>query len=339
MEIVLINDAYAAEVDEAIDQANSLQNQFHYIRLDKQSEQRFQMLAFNTVYAPDLFSMMSTPIKEIRGYHPFLLAIIDVLLEDDGGYDIFSSIDTDSGLGILTTSGVPDEIIPEERIVSYFLYYFARFAHCFIDPNYENHDEPAPEGCYYDSKLDKMDLLKSMRGGAFCNDCRERLVNGHEMLSPLQFGALQALFSKSGEIVKGSLGSEQISEPVFISYSQGDIANYTAFSGSLEHAGINYWNTESLKPGLSLADQLQNAIRGCSLCIYILTQSSAKSKWCLAEVGAFWGAGKNVFVYKADPNIDDEDMPPLLKGVFLMEDTRKLINQVKDALGISNGLE
>jgi hypothetical protein len=55
------------------------------------------------------------------------------------------------------------------------------------------------------------------------------------------------------------------------------------------------------------------------------------SQWCLNEIGAFWGAGKRIFLYAAHHDVEN-DLPPLFKGDYWTGDARELIRQVREKL-------
>jgi TIR domain len=120
--------------------------------------------------------------------------------------------------------------------------------------------------------------------------------------------------------------------PVFISYSEKDTAPYTSLCFALESEKVDYWNPKGMKAGISLKDQLKDAINKCDVCIFIVTRSSIDSKWCLAETGAFWGAGKRIILYVANPDIGQQKIPPLFQGDLQTCDVREVIRQSKEAL-------
>ena len=49
----------------------------------------------------------------------------------------------------------------------------------------------------------------------------------------------------------------------------------------------------------------------------------------MAELGAFWGAGKRVMGYLADPNLPEQDLPVQLKGNLWTDDPAKVIKSLK----------
>jgi hypothetical protein len=117
--------------------------------------------------------------------------------------------------------------------------------------------------------------------------------------------------------------------PAFISHSHKDEAFYSTLCLALDGAGIPRWDVASLAPGSSLADQLRTAIGQCEVCIFLATRRSIESQWCLAELGAFWGAGKRVIVYLGDPEKTEKDMPPQFQGNLWASSARQLLDTVR----------
>jgi TIR domain len=90
---------------------------------------------------------------------------------------------------------------------------------------------------------------------------------------------------------------------IFLSYAQEDRTIYSELCKMLLAGGQSYWDADSMPLGAMLQDKLREGIRACDACLFVATQHSIASKWCLAELGAFWGAGKPVIPYIADPAI------------------------------------
>ena len=118
---------------------------------------------------------------------------------------------------------------------------------------------------------------------------------------------------------------------VFISYSNKDEAFYNTLTLALKGAKIQLWSVDSLESGASLSEQLRAAIERCEICVFLATQHSIKSQWCLAEIGAFWGAGKRVIVYLADPDLNEDDIPPQFKGNLYEKNPLKLVQAIRKA--------
>jgi hypothetical protein len=119
--------------------------------------------------------------------------------------------------------------------------------------------------------------------------------------------------------------------PVFISHSHKDEAVYSALCLALDSAGIRRWDVSAMSLGDSLSGQLRRAINECGQCVFIATRRSIESQWCLAELGAFWGAGKTVIMFLADPDLEEAVLPPQLRGNLTANDARRLITALKEA--------
>jgi len=66
------------------------------------------------------------------------------------------------------------------------------------------------------------------------------------------------------------------------------------------------------------------------VCVFLATARSLQSGWCLAELGAFWGAGKKVIIYRADPTIDQSKLPPQFRENLWTTDASDLVEGIKD---------
>jgi hypothetical protein len=115
----------------------------------------------------------------------------------------------------------------------------------------------------------------------------------------------------------------------FISHSQEDAAAYSSLCLVLDGANIPRWDPKKLYSGHSLAEQLRLAIEQCEVCVFIATQQSVKSSWCLAEVGAFWGAGKTVIGYIADSGVKSSELPPQLDGNVWVNDAARVVSDIR----------
>lgn len=118
---------------------------------------------------------------------------------------------------------------------------------------------------------------------------------------------------------------------VFVSHSADDEALYSSLCLALDRSGISRWDVSGLTPGASLSGGLQAAIARCDVCVFLATARSIESRWCLAELGAFWGAGKKVIVYVADPALDESQLPPQFRGTYWTRDAAQLVDGIREA--------
>ena len=116
---------------------------------------------------------------------------------------------------------------------------------------------------------------------------------------------------------------------VFISHSMKDQAVYTSLCAALDKSGVRRWDVSTLTSGGSLSDQLQSAIMQCDVCIFLATSRSVQSPWCQAELGAFWGSGKIVILFMADPDLNENELPRQFKDQLRETSFQGLINAIK----------
>ena len=116
---------------------------------------------------------------------------------------------------------------------------------------------------------------------------------------------------------------------IFVSHSQQDEAVYSNFCLALDGAGVERWDPKTMAVGQSLADQLREAIRICDGCVFLATKRSVESKWCMAELGAFWGAGRHVMIFLADPDISEAQLPTQFQGNLWTRDARRVLESIR----------
>jgi len=115
IEILVIGKGYEATITEAIDIANRLQGQFEYSRLKPEDGARFVMLQFERIKAPEFLDSMVRLRKEARGYHPFMIVVVDAPVDGSDFTNLFCSSRGEAGLGVLTSANVP-KVIGTRRI-------------------------------------------------------------------------------------------------------------------------------------------------------------------------------------------------------------------------------
>jgi CheY-like chemotaxis protein len=101
---------------------------------------------------------------------------------------------------------------------------------------------------------------------------------------------------------------------VFVSHSFENKPEFENVADALAARGVSYWNPAEIRPGESLREQLRVAVERCSVCVFVATRKSIGSSWCGAELGAFWGAGKPIIVYVAEPSLADDELPQIVQG-------------------------
>lgn len=193
IEILNQSKNFEKQISYAISIANSNQVEFNYSEFSIAEKHEFEELSKPNVNPKKLMNEMENFRNCLSDYHPHLLLITDVLLDRN----VFGSSRGEKGVGVLTTNNVADIILPRDKIHAYIVYYLARYTLNYINFEHKNHTDT--RNCVYDRKGYKKDILKSMRGDAFCQPCRNRLLS--KTLTISQLNALNSLFSLSGQIL------------------------------------------------------------------------------------------------------------------------------------------
>lgn len=201
IEVVTIGNVSTVDVEQAVSIANSVQNEFTYSLLKSADAQPFKVLAYQRATAKKFLDSIEDRRFYIRGFHPFLIAVVDAELEGKRYGNLFGSHRAKNGVAVFTIANVENLIIPQGRMAAYCLYYFARNTLTFIAPSHRNHDET--KDCVFDRKLNKLDIKRSMKARAICDDCRNALLTEESSLTPAQFEAIDALFEISGKTLEG----------------------------------------------------------------------------------------------------------------------------------------
>jgi hypothetical protein len=210
VEVVIINRYVSDSINQAIRLANSLQDEVSFTTLPIEEAQHFYMHAFNHMKSTDFLNAMEHIKQTIRGFHPFMIAIVEAAVDGPKYSNLFGSYRSDKGIAFFTTHNVLNLIVPEDRIHCYVLYYLARYTLSFIVPRHKNHDDTRE--CVFDRKIIKTDILKSMRSRPFCDECRKSLVYESTQLSPKQFAALEILFETTKILLEK--GYKFVDEPL-----------------------------------------------------------------------------------------------------------------------------
>lgn len=118
---------------------------------------------------------------------------------------------------------------------------------------------------------------------------------------------------------------------VFVSYPSESLKDVQEIVGQLKERGIDVWFAQDKR---SLAPNLPNFIREgiqeSFCCLFILNKHSAQSKWCHAEVGAFWGTDRPIVVLMIPPEADPRDMPPYLPIIQHSDDFERVVETIED---------
>lgn len=200
LEIIDYTSEFKDDIRKSISIANSSQNSIN-LELIQSPYSDLNLNKFEDVDGRFVIKSLINIRNQKKGFHPFLLAITDKYLYNEKYYNLFSTNDEYEGIGVFTTHNVPEEIIPKDKMVAYFLYYFVRNIIGYMSPENENHDKT--KGCLYDTKEHRIDILSSMKEGALCSDCRDIMfMSKKSIVNETILQSLDEILRKCKEVLK-----------------------------------------------------------------------------------------------------------------------------------------
>jgi predicted nucleotide-binding protein len=212
-------------------------------------------------------------------------------------------------------------------MTAYFLYYLARYTLSFIVPAHKNHDDTRE--CVYDRKVNKLDLLKSMRARSLCDDCRKALLNGDSPLSPRQLTAVDKIFDLSGKFL--SQNERDAKEPrlprTFIGSSTEGLPVANKLQSLLEHdVDAEIWNQGTVFGlGDSTLEALEAGVQVYEFGVFVftpddqlqtrgITKSVARDN-VIFELGLFVGKLSRRHAFVINPAKNAISLPSDLAGI------------------------
>lgn len=323
VDIVRIGDVAVANVSKAILAANSAQSSFVFSELSEDSAARFAAHSYRSVRASQMLDALEEVRQELRGYHPFLIALTDAQIDGKNFGNLFGSHRAENGLAIVTTSNVASIILPDDRLHPYFVYYFARYGLSFVAPAHRNHDDCRE--CVFDRKIDKRDLIKSMKRRPLCDECRAQLLSAATQMSPRQLDAVERLFAASGDLLRAE--AREVKPRVFIgSSSEGlSIANKVKELLAPDHSVV-VWNQGTVFGlGDATLEALERAVLEYDFGVFVFTpddelhmrgvQKPVARDNVVFELGLFIGRLGRGNAYVVQPGRGSIALPTDLSGI------------------------
>jgi len=283
VEFVAIGDVPLGDVTRAAELANEVQSEFTFVPIHETCAAEIRQYAFRRWTTTELFVLLDDFRLKIRGFHPYLIAIIDADLSGPKFCNLFGSHEADRGLAAITIANVPSIVIPTDRMAAYFVYYFARYTLSFISPGHTNHDDS--RGCVFDRKIRKHDLLDSMRARALCDDCRKMLIGNSTRMTAQQFASLDTLFALSGKLLDQQTGSEDMPKTdtkprVFVGSSAEGLKVARAIQSALNYdCYMELWTqSDVFTLGIATLEALEAALDRYDYAIFVFTPDDQVTK-------------------------------------------------------------
>ncbi len=227
--------------------------------------------------------------------------VFDGELTDGEFSNLFGYGKPEDGIGLLSSNNVEEIIIPSDKMVSYFVFFFARYAINTMLPDHNNHYDT--RGCVFDFKELKTDLTKSMKSGAMCDQCRMEMLSGDYSITPKQFNALNTIFEASGSILNSAPQAKALKpkKRIFIGSSAEGLEIARIIQNELSHDfELEIWNQGTFDIlGKSYLESLEEATNKFDFGIFVFTpddtissrgqQKSVARDNVIFELGMFLG--------------------------------------------------
>jgi hypothetical protein len=117
---------------------------------------------------------------------------------------------------------------------------------------------------------------------------------------------------------------------VFISYPSESFDLASLLVDRLRNENIEVWFDQvHIRASQNISDRIRAGLEESICCIFVLSTYSLESKWCHAEVGAFWGSGKPIVIYPTQPRCE---VPSYLSGIRVANDLSEMVFAIKQIM-------
>lgn len=201
VEIMDIREKCTKDMITAVDAANQIQDQFKFSFIDKLYIDEMWLHVRKETHTGQFMDALEEKKKEWRGFHPLIICFFDSAIRSDNWTNLFSSRRAKKGIVIVTTSNVEEIIVPKGKMASYFLFELAVNTLAFIVGGKKHHHEIDDDSanCVFGFKEHKKNILKSMKTGFICDDCRSWFLDNSDDLSTKQLSAFMNMLKKCSE--------------------------------------------------------------------------------------------------------------------------------------------
>jgi predicted nucleotide-binding protein len=274
IEIVRIGNSFRKEVEEVVCLLDNIQTEFQLSLLKPIEEGRFRLLEFKEAFADELLTKVKKVRSDLKGFHPYLIAISDTsLLRNNKSYVCGDSF-PDSGIALFTFNHVVDAVVPVNKVKAYIAYYIARFAFNFLIPLHKSHEEKSD--CVFDTHISHVDLINRIKCGAICDKCREKVTTEDYNMTTSQFSCLQVMFSKARELLTNDIEtveSKSKKQKIFIGSSFEGLNVARKIQVELENDfEVVIWNQGVFdRLSVSFLEQLEQTVNYFDYGIFVFT--------------------------------------------------------------------
>lgn len=273
IDVINFDEEFEFEFETAINIANTIQSDFIFTKADRSFVQKFKLIHLEENDGNEFIDNAIEIRNDIPGYFPHMLFISGNPLEADDWSNLFAHNRAEDGISIVSTHNVAENIIPKDKMRAYFIYYFARTLIKMLLTGKYNHTEPSKKGCIFDFMEFKLDILKSMRANAICDECRKEIRRHEKRLSESQYQSLDTLLAKSGQILKeeSAASTELTKTRIFIGSSTEALNIARKIKSGLRYdAHVDTWADGIFdEPGKAYIEVLEDILENYEYGIFV----------------------------------------------------------------------
>lgn len=344
IDIVNFDNTFLPDITKAVEIVNNIQDDFIFSLTPNDIRNKFQLIHLDDIDVNEFLESADKIKSKIKGYYPYIIFVTPSSLKSEKWDNLYGSTESEKGLSIITTNNIPEFIIPTVSMISYFIYYLARIVLNFILVGKYNHYTPSPNGCLYDFMENKLDILKSMRANAICDECKKEIFQNEMSISESQYDSIDKILTTSGELLITT--SKQKKAKIFIGSSKEGLNIARKIKLALKYDGLVDTWADGLfdKPGLAYIEVLEGILQKYDYGIFVFTPddkvysrgkiSDMPRDNVIFEYGMFLGKHSRKRAFFIKPRSEDIKIMTDVLGITCLDydsDNRNVLSAVSDA--------
>ena len=221
-----------------------------------------------------------------------------------------------------------DVLIPDDKIIAYFLYEFAVHTLTIIVPGRKHHRETL--GCIFDLKEQKEDIVQSMKAGALCDGCKTWFAEKGTKLSGSQLRAVLTILERCADLMAVTPRPSEDQKPrVFIGSSTEGLEVAQSLQAGLEQDfAVEIWNQNTIFGlGTATIEALEAAAKEYDFALFVFpaddpltkreSEAYAPRDNVIFEAGLFIGKISRFRAFVVHPRHKGIQIPSDLSGVTM----------------------
>lgn len=292
IEVVRVGNLQVDNLKESMALLNSLQDAFGYGILDVKAAAAFEGDQEDRYTTDEIYELLGRVQLHRKGYHPYLLAVVDRRLDGKQLGNLFGSLRQEpgrlQGLAVVSTYGVPQLLgpLPQEL---YLVFELLSFAVRFLYGEGLIHAER--RGCVFDRKDDKREIVSAMRRGEVCTRCEEairhRLDEDQQLAIGRIFQLIRGVAAADDPAAAWSARIERATAEaprVFLCHASADKEFVRSLAGRLIDAGCRVWFDDwEIRVGDNIVEKINDGLHESDYLAVILSRASLASEWVKRE--------------------------------------------------------